>query len=1174
MKKISIAFLLMLISQSLVFAQNSDTSSAPAASEEETKEKKDRETLIKETMGLDIDTANYFELVAWCKTLGLSDSGSRQDLQNRLCNYFDISVTKEGAQASGRRIEIQSAESSEYFSIEEVDENYILLQGQVVLIITNKDDDTIHTLKAERILFNQALNIISAEGNIEYIRKKDNKEEIFKGENFIFNVKDWGGVLYKATGEKEKEIKKDGLPTGDKILFFYKGDTISHLENETIILENAMITSSKDVEDPNYKITASKIWVFAPGEWAAQDAVLYVGRIPMLYVPFFFLAGDELFFHPVVGYRDREGYYMQTTTYFIGRKEKKPSVFSFLEFEEEEKEKIKQYEIEWRGLFLHEKQVATKKSGEQTDTESTILSAVKTLKLYVDMYSRLGGFIGVFLDVEPVIEVRGGVGVSRSIFLESVGYTPFYNGEEYWNSGYFFGIELPFRYGLDTQFELAYGIIKKFSGNFEIYSDPFFATDFYDRSEDIDWEEVFGIEIKKRSGLEVQSQDLNALERKNISWTLDSNIRFSDLFSTPYLTTLELKTFNFLFEWESKYTPNYSLNPTASDPNRMFYYPKRVVFPNSTLRLGGTLFTIKDVEAISAAEQAKTGAEPGLGIKAPFSSLLEIATEDSSGSTGIRLRIPEQQPDFPLKHTYELFNSSLTYSFNQNITMEYPFVGSQTSTESPVSINDIDYETKYNSIKLDGDYWFTYNMGIWDNLLGLNVRFKLTERYKNLFNESDTLAPAEWGPLLQSAYQYTNFTTTKETTLTYKPFIRNDLFSQSNITYKLFWDIYKYEFDEMDNNTPLYENNIFIWNKQKVSQHEVSATFVYKPFDQSNFLRLTYDMPPTLGSIESELNFYLWIFHTIIICEYDQSAADSLWYFQPLSVTEEIILKDYFMFKSILRYDIEAEEFKDLKTTVSLLPYIYNEKSMYLATQIFDLNFEEDTIERSQSTLRLWFFTADYIAKYMNPVNPLGRQLSANKEFLPHKLSFNIDYNTGSLYFWKNRIKLETKVTSSLNVDLQQYVASNLTFTFQFIFYIHEFLNITLKTTTINDNVYRYIPGFPEAVSQAISDDYGAVVDIGWVNPLEDLWYSFCFWDEEARYRSFFKLKDVGITITHHLGDWDLSFSFDGTFQQELQTDGTTKYEWLPVISFKIRWYPIPEINTEVKYNKDEGMTF
>jgi len=1160
---------LMIATRVMLFAQagvdNSSTAPTPPTDKTQKQEKKDTKTLLKETMGLDIDTASYFELVAWCKTLGLDDSGTRMDLQARLRSHFNVSPEGEAVKPSGRRIEIKSAESSEYFSLEEVDENYILLRGKVELVFTEEDGQTTHTIKAERILFNQSLNVISAEGNIEYIRKRGDEAEVYRGQSFIFDVKKWGGVFYKAQGEKEKKVDDN------TITFTYTGETISRLENETIILEKGMITSSKNIEDPYYKITANKIWVFAPGEWAVQDAVLYVGRIPMLYLPFFFHAGDELFFHPVVGYRDREGYYLQTTTYLIGQKETKPSVFSFLQFEEnKDKQAAAGYEQVWRGWFLHKKRKLPQKAGEQASSGPGMGSAIKTLKIFADLYSRLGGFVGLFMDMDPVFKLKGGVGVSRSIFLGSTGYSPFYNDKEYWNSGYFFGYELPFRFGLETQFEFSYGILKKMTGNFEFYSDPFFTTDFYDRSEDIDWQEVLGVQIKEQSAQTLQSQDLSALERKNVSWTLDSNISFSSLFSTPFLTTLEIRTFNFLFEWESKYVPNYSINPTLADPNRMFYYPKRIVFPNATLSMGGNLFDINDTEGLIKPGKAQTAAEPGLGLRSPFPSEEPVAEQKQTESgTEVIIRTPAQQPDYTVTHNNEVFSSSLNYTFNQNITMEYPFDYSQWDT-----IGAIDYRTRYNSMKLDGDYWFTYNMGFLNNMLGLNVRLKLTERYKTLYNKSDSLSQTEWEALLTSAYQYSGFTTTKETTFTYKPFINNNLFSQSNITYRLYWDLYKHEFDEMSNDSPVYQDNFFLWNKQKVSQHEVSGSLVYQPFDKPNFLKVTYDMPPTLGSLETELNFYLSIFHTIVVCEYDQNAASGKWFFQPLSVTEEIILENYFQFKSIYRYDIEKDIHKDLKTTLSVIPYQYNTATRFLFTQIFDMNFEEDTIDKSESTLRLWFFTADFLARYMYPVNPLGRTTSTSKEFLPSKLSFNLDFDTGSIYFWLNRIRLATKINSSLNIDLQQYVASNFTFSFEFIFYIHEFLNISLKTTTINDNVYRYIPGFPEAVSRAIQDDYGVPVNIGLVNPLEDLWNSFMFWDTDARYRSFFKLKDIGITITHHLADWDLSFSFDGAFQQELQTDGTTKYEWTPIISIKLKWNPIPEINSEIKYDKDTGLTF
>jgi hypothetical protein len=86
MKKLSWALLFIMCTQLFVFPQESG---APAAgSTEPAKEKKDTKTLLRDTLGLDIDTASYFELVAWCRTLGLEDTGGRAELQQRLRAHF------------------------------------------------------------------------------------------------------------------------------------------------------------------------------------------------------------------------------------------------------------------------------------------------------------------------------------------------------------------------------------------------------------------------------------------------------------------------------------------------------------------------------------------------------------------------------------------------------------------------------------------------------------------------------------------------------------------------------------------------------------------------------------------------------------------------------------------------------------------------------------------------------------------------------------------------------------------------------------------------------------------------------------------------------------------------------------------------------------------------------
>ena len=56
------------------------------------------------------------------------------------------------------------------------------------------------------------------------------------------------------------------------------------------------------------------------GEFAFFNAVVSVGHVPVLYLPAFYYPKDELIFNPSFGYKERYGYYFQTTTYLLGRK--------------------------------------------------------------------------------------------------------------------------------------------------------------------------------------------------------------------------------------------------------------------------------------------------------------------------------------------------------------------------------------------------------------------------------------------------------------------------------------------------------------------------------------------------------------------------------------------------------------------------------------------------------------------------------------------------------------------------------------------------------------------------------------------------------------------------------------------------------------------------------------
>jgi hypothetical protein len=93
----------------------------------------------------------------------------------------------------------------------------------------------------------------------------------------------------------------------DKSLpFRYQGEAIRRSANDVVLMDSGSITSSL-TEDPYYHIEARRIWVLRPGEWGLQNAVLYLGRFPVFWFPFYFQPGDDPVFRPYVGVLDVTG---------------------------------------------------------------------------------------------------------------------------------------------------------------------------------------------------------------------------------------------------------------------------------------------------------------------------------------------------------------------------------------------------------------------------------------------------------------------------------------------------------------------------------------------------------------------------------------------------------------------------------------------------------------------------------------------------------------------------------------------------------------------------------------------------------------------------------------------------------------------------------------------------
>jgi hypothetical protein len=329
-------------------------------------------------MDRDLATASLPELADWCRSLRLSGEGSREELSSRLREYYKLGGPASGADtpggaASGETetaseetaseetasegtasegtapegtasgegtasegtasegtasgegtaseegasegtekrelvITIESAQSTEYFTVESVHEEYARLRGGVSVSL--RDGEIVHRIQAEEILYNRTRKIMTASGGVVYVKEDGDKVETFHGDGITVNLDNWSTAFMK--GISDHEIS-DGVST-----YRFEGEVISRSGENSTVLRRAKITNPKEPE-AFWSIDASKLWLLPGSDWAVLNAVVKVGEIPVLWLPAFYYPANEIIFHPVLGIRTREGSFVQTTTYLLGR---------------------------------------------------------------------------------------------------------------------------------------------------------------------------------------------------------------------------------------------------------------------------------------------------------------------------------------------------------------------------------------------------------------------------------------------------------------------------------------------------------------------------------------------------------------------------------------------------------------------------------------------------------------------------------------------------------------------------------------------------------------------------------------------------------------------------------------------------------------------------------------
>lgn len=165
-------------------------------------------------------------------------------------------------------------------------------------------------LTADRVRVDEATGEVLAEGRVRIQRD----ELTWVGENIRYNY-----LTKKMESEQFRTGHSPVFAGGEYVSSQQVGDNIT---NQIAAGRNAFITTD-DIADPGSRVRASEIKV-VPGKWVeARNAVLYLGKVPVFYFPYYKqrLDGQANRFNFVPGYRTAYGPFLLSSYTWVANEQ-------------------------------------------------------------------------------------------------------------------------------------------------------------------------------------------------------------------------------------------------------------------------------------------------------------------------------------------------------------------------------------------------------------------------------------------------------------------------------------------------------------------------------------------------------------------------------------------------------------------------------------------------------------------------------------------------------------------------------------------------------------------------------------------------------------------------------------------------------------------------------------
>ena len=1082
---------------------------------------------------MEIRTSSLMELAVWARELGISDGGTREELAARLRTHFRIPAHQGMDLTEQRVITIESATITEYFTIDVVNEDYARFRGDV--IISLRDGNAVHRIRAGEILYNRTRNVLTASGGVEYIREEGNIIETFRGDSITVNLDNWSAIFIDGVSER--------TVAGAPMAYRFAGTIISRDAEGSTVLRNAQITNPAS-EEAFWSITASRLWLLPGNDFAIMNAVLRVGNIPLFYIPFFYFPADQVVFRPVLGFRSREGTFLQTTTYILGRPRTEVLTESSISM-------IfggggDDMETRREGIFL-------RTTGERRQDPNDI-----RLSVLFDTYVNLGIYLGTELTLPGrgpwgELAISTGLGFTRNIYQVGGFSTPFpnFDGSSEWNRTMLFSADIParYRFTMTGSYRIRYGSI---SWNIPFYSDPFVDRDFMRRPQPRDWFSM----LREFAEGNIEDSEIGADSAiSSYEWRLSGSFSFPVTNLRPFVNTLSISTLSSSLLFGTRDSRRYLDDPnnprTPPNPGMRFFFPQRFTLYNISAAVAGNPFTFGAAPPVTPLVAATPQQAPGLELL-PDIPISPWGTGEPETEYALLPGEPSFSPPV-LAQTFQLRTTggprlSIDYRFSPTTAAEMQFRSSPLNWPEQEDIDWTEISTILSRFRTDGNIGFnlTHTGGG-----AYTVTFRVTgtgawQGYMHLNEDAEEFAftsgpyigqpdPARIRAAQDRAARETMFTSTWDLSSSVRPFFRSDVWGNTSFRHDVRGNLARNTFD-----TTARERNwdFGAWDEDNITRHEVSANFVANVMDHNQNLTISTVLPPRTASASVNATFRKWISTTNIRGSVTEPWDDDLRTFGSIHFTE----------------------------TLAFTP-----RTNFQQHIVF--NPEEDQITTLTSRFNVGAFNASYSVLYARPwrFNPLfgdpgaGTQplwlQQADSHLEPQEIRFGYSRTITQNDLWGRRLSFSLSFNTSMAFDLQRHTNSNLNFNLTVSTRITNFLDLSFTTASQNTVIFRYFQNMPFFNTPPVPLYAGQET-----NFFVDLLNSFRFDNDDLRRQSGFKLRSMNVSLLHHLGDWNARLTIHSTPHLDRTPGRPPSYRFQNEISFLVQWVPIGEIRTQVDY--------